>query len=538
MANKAMPWSNKEVEILTEKYPYLTKSELGKLFPYRSIKSITGKAEKLGLKKSGELAINSWSDEEVYKIKEHYSDNSKEYMLGILPNRTWYQIQSKASKLNIRKYSEYKEERRSWTVEEIKELVENRGYIFLGTFFDSFNKRKITVKCPMNIEQDVYFDNFKNGSAAGSLSVTRRKSYSEAIDVIQSEGYKVISDESNYINSKSEIETICPNGHTYFTNLSNFNNGNRCQKCWFEEIGKSNILPIEIVSERFLNNDYKIINMENVQYEGSFQVLECKCIHHEYEKSLYLTYEQVVHRNFKCPYCIRDERVSKYIEKYEDINNYFIKNNLSLITSKEEYVNNRLNTINAELKFICTDHKHYGEQIILNRSFRFNTSPCRYCVKKKVSGENSPHWKGGISNLAEYLRGRINKWKFDSMKSDGFKCILTDLKESLVVHHITPFSKIVQETMSLIELPVYENIGSYSEEDLENITNLCIDKHYEYGLGATLHSSIHDLFHEEYGLFYFDEDDFTEFTTRYKNGEFENFYNNKLNHNKEVDLIV
>lgn len=521
MANKAIPWSNEEVELLTEKYPTATKIELKDMFPNRSIKSITGKAEKLGLKKTGDLAVNSWTDNEENIIKDYYSDTSKEGMMKLLPSRTWQQIQSKASKLNVRKYSEYKEERRSWTEEEIKELVESRDYIFLDTFFDNFHKRKIRVKCLKGIEQEVYFDNFKNGSEAGSLSTTRRKTYSEAVEIIQSEGYRVISDGTDYINSKSEIETMCPEGHIYCTTLASFTNGNRCQTCWFDIIGKSNIIPFETVIERFLNSGYRINNKEIEKYEGSSQKLECKCIHHMNEESLYLTYDQVVHRGFKCPYCTIDERIDRYHEKYDAIDNFFTDSDLILITTKDDYAYDRLNGINPELRFICNEHVHYGEQVILNRSFRFNTKPCVYCVKKKISGENSPHWKGGISSLASYLRGKIHKWKYDSLKANGFKCILTGLSDDLVIHHITPFSKIVQESIESLNLPIYENINLYSEEELEGVTETCVTKHYDYGLGATLHSSVHDLFHEEYSVFYFDEEDFIEFISRYENGEFD-----------------
>jgi len=520
MANKPIPWEDVEIELLKEKYPILTKDELKKLFPDRSIKSVMGKAERLGLKKIGDLSRQNWTVEDVNIIKEYYTNSTEEEMLKLLPSRTWNEIQHKSSRLNIRKYREFKEDRHSWTENEIEQLVLDRSYIYHGTYFDDFNKRKIIVECEKGIIDHVYFNSFKNGSEAGSHNITRRKDYFEALHTIENEGYKVISSENGYKNSRSEINTICPNGHHYPTTLSNFNHGNRCQKCWLEEIGKANILSFELVKERFLEKGYTIIE-EILEYNGSLQKIKCLCTHHISEESLYLSYNQVVNNNIKCKYCNRDKRIMNLKEKYDSIDDYFNINNLMLTINKGTYVKERLNlNADVELTFICTEHIHYGEQRILNRSFRFNGNPCRYCAKKQISGQNHYRWNGGLSNLSEFLRGKINKWKFDSLKNNNFKCFITGLEGNLVVHHVKPFSEIVKETVNELSLPSHQNISHYSENELNEISKLCIRKHYEYGLGIPLDSNIHDLFHEEYSVFYFDEDDFYEFIERFKGGEF------------------
>lgn len=523
MANKPIPWTENEIALLKEKYPISTKKELLELFPDRSSKSISGKAEKMGIKKVGELERKNWTEEELDLIKVYYANSSKGEMLKLLPNRTWNEIQHKSSRLNIRKYKEYREPRHSWSEEEIKQIVLDRGYVYHGTYFDSFNKRKIVVECSFGIKQDVFFDSFKNGSEAGSLNITRRKTFQEAVEAIEKEGYMVVSDERSYVNSKSSIETICPNGHLYLTNFANFNHGNRCQDCWLQEIGKSNVLPIDVVKDRFIQDGFTIVEDIDI-YEGSKQQVKCKCIHHLNEEALPLSYSQVVHYKIKCAYCVRDERMKSYQEKYNTIDNFFKENNLIFKLTIGEYIENRLK-INSEfdLVFICNEHSYHGEQTIMDRSFRFNNNPCRFCAKKKISGNNSPHWNGGTSNLSEYLRGKINKWKFDSLKSNNFRCVLTGAERDLIVHHVKPFSEIVRETMKELCLPIHANISKYTDKELEIISSHCIAKHYEGGMGVPLHKDVHDLFHEEYSVFHFNEEDFYEFVNRFRKGEFNSY---------------
>jgi hypothetical protein len=173
------------------------------------------------------------------------------------------------------------------------------------------------------------------------------------------------------------------------------------------------------------------------------------------------------------------------------------------------------------LIFECNEHSHLGKQQINARSFRFNNNPCRYCVKKQISGENHYRWQGGISPLSQYLRGKINQWKFDSMKHYDFKCFLTGKETNLIVHHIKPFRILVRETLNEAQLPLYENISKYTDQELKIITDICIKKHYESGFGVCLNSDVHNIFHDNYSVFHFTETDFYDFVERYNNGEFE-----------------
>lgn len=517
MANKPIPWTDTEVNLLNEKYPTSSKEELIKIFPNRSYKSIAGKAEKIGLKK--EEQKDYWDDVEIDLLLRYYSHSSKEEILTLLPNKDWYQIQRKSSKLGVRKYKEYDNPRHSWTIEEIISLVESRGYIYHDTYFDSFNKRKLIVECEKGIVSHVFFNSFRKGSEAGSLSKTRKKNFSEIKEMIESDGYILITNENEYENSKSRLNLICPNGHNYETNATNFSNGNRCSTCHLEIIGKDNLLDFSIVAERFKEKGF--ILEETQDYLGGSVKMKCNCVNHQSEEfTLELSYNQVVNMNVKCVHCRKEQRVFQYKKNFEDTKIDFTSKGLHLKTTEEEYVQMRQNVTNGNLVFLCGEHSYFGEQSIKLRSYRGNTSICKYCAKKKISGENHHNWVGGVSKISEYLRQKIQPWKFDSFKYYNFRCFLTNRTDELVIHHKYPFSEIVKESLIELDIPIKENVSEYSDVELEALIEHCLQKHYEHGLGVCLTRDAHELFHAIYSMHNFTENDFDDFVKRYRSGEF------------------
>ena len=127
------------------------------------------------------------------------------------------------------------------------------------------------------------------------------------------------------------------------------------------------------------------------------------------------------------------------------------------------------------------------------------TKSCGCYAKEVLSGENNHNWKGGVSELDNYLRGVLKEWKMDSLASANYRCIISADTKDLVIHHIYPFSKIVSETLLELNMATYKTIGEYSKDELQKIKELLIKKHYEYGYGAVISKDIHDEFHNIYG---------------------------------------
>lgn len=153
---------------------------------------------------------------------------------------------------------------------------------------------------------------------------------------------------------------------------------------------------------------------------------------------------------------------------------------------------------------------------------------CPTCYHLSYKGSNVYNWKGGVRSLQIYLRQKIEYWKKESLKKYDYKCFITDKRsKNLIVHHIYNFSKIVDETLEMTQLPLYENVGLYSEKQLSVLENVCIKLHYKYGLGIPILKNLHEDFHKLYGI----TDNSVEQLYRFKNMYFNG---NVKNNNKNI----
>ena len=139
----------------------------------------------------------------------------------------------------------------------------------------------------------------------------------------------------------------------------------------------------------------------------------------------------------------------------------------------------------------------------------------------RSTGEKHSRWQGGISGINGYLRSVISTWYKDSLRRHNFKCVLTN-RSAKIVHHLFSFSKIVRQAHIELNLEIKPKVYLYNICDLHKLEEKVLSLHYSHGFGVPLIKQLHDMFHREYGLYDFSPDDFSEFTTRYKTGEFDN----------------
>jgi hypothetical protein len=152
--------------------------------------------------------------------------------------------------------------------------------------------------------------------------------------------------------------------------------------------------------------------------------------------------------------------------------------------------------------FICRKHKEKGIQYTnyynLNQNSG-NACGCKFCKYDKISRNNCHLWNGGITDITRYLRGKIYYWKSNTLKKYNFKCDITGVSDNIIIHHLYGFDQILQETMDSLQLPIYEKINKYTEYELKQIENKCLELHYKYGLGVCLCTDEHKKFHSIYG---------------------------------------
>lgn len=210
-----------------------------------------------------------------------------------------------------------------------------------------------------------------------------------------------------------------------------------------------------------------------------------------------------------CNPCINMHRCKK---DFKSVISSFKNKGLTLISHSSDYKNNK-----SVLRYICDIHSNIIQTA--NYNTIANGHGCPPCGLDSHSRENAPNWKGGITSLNEYLRTQIQVWKIDSMKFHKFKCDITG-KSFDAVHHLVPFSIIVQEILSELNIDVRRQISMYTEDERETMSNRLIAKHYEYGLGICLCKDVHILFHSLYGNETATPEQYNEFKLRYQAGEF------------------
>jgi len=190
----------------------------------------------------------------------------------------------------------------------------------------------------------------------------------------------------------------------------------------------------------------------------------------------------------------------------------------------------------TDIKYICIKHKDKGIQTTNYNNLKHANHTCRYCISENLSGENSYLWKGGITDLNNYLRSKVKQWQFDTLKQYNYTCSVTNIKDrkNVIVHHTYPFYKIVEEVLEKLNLDIRESISFYTDKELSDMSSLCLTLHYKYGYGEVIIDKIHLLYHK----FYKNENNniltFEEFKNRYYNYEFDDLLDDKY---KYINII-
>jgi hypothetical protein len=174
------------------------------------------------------------------------------------------------------------------------------------------------------------------------------------------------------------------------------------------------------------------------------------------------------------------------------------------------------------IEFICTKHKHLGIQTTTYAIVKHYNSGCKACRYEKISGKNYYNWKGGITKLSTHLRSKLEQWKIDSFNHYNSICFISGSKSNIILHHSHNFHKIVKETLSNLNLSVFEQISDYSVDELKMIEDECLRVHFLYGYGIPIREDLHILFHSIYGNVDNDDEQLYEFKERYLYGEFDN----------------
>ena len=230
-------------------------------------------------------------------------------------------------------------------------------------------------------------------------------------NILNEMGYELLSE---YVDSKTQIEVVCPNRHIrkgLYSSIKKYN----CRECENEKKLSALISKIE-------DSGYTIIKYpDNAK---SIIVAECDNGHIRKAK---------IH-NFirhKCTECNGKNNVRKDIEECR-----YIFENQGFVLLENEYVNCK-----TKMKYIC----NCGEirYTTLDTVMHNKINSCNLCKGEKLSGKLHHNWNGGITDENVRLRNskRGRKWRRDVFLRDNFTCQKCQCQgKELNAHHIKNFS--------------------------------------------------------------------------------------------------
>jgi len=404
--------------------------------------------------------------------------------------------------------------------EEVKKHIESFGYTLISKkYIDS--KTKLLIQCPFGHEFEMKFNNFKSGQRCPTCAkkkprYNKRLTYEYVYNFFAQFGYTLLSD--TYETAHKKLKVMCPEGHIYEVKYANFYAGKRCPECIKQILRDKFSHSYDYVYNYIKSFGYLLLSDKYINGK-ELLLIQCPKGHNFY----------MCFNNFgqdqRCPVCAGNIKFTyEYVKEYIESFGYKLLSDF--------YENS-----NYQLLLIECSNGHQYETTFGN--FRAGHR-CNICVRENMRQENHCNWKGGISELNRHLRGLLYKhWVYDCLENCNFKCIITNLKyikkDTLEVHHIYNFHKIVSDILNELKLPIYKTMGEYTFEEIKNIEELFY-KYHTIKIGVPILNSLHTFYHKIYG------DDntpqqFKEFITRLRLGEFNNFLkenNLELNINYEI----
>lgn len=232
------------------------------------------------------------------------------------------------------------------------------------------------------------------------------------------EGYTLLSTE--YKNSKTKLDYICPKGHRHNIIWNAWAKGKRCSIC----AGNAK-LTIDFVRESFEKEDYVLLT---TKYTNAKTKLKCVCpAGHTY----YVCWS-MWSAGRRCKVCSYIVRVKRQRKSFILIEKSFLDEGYTLLSKFVDYIN----ACDSKLKYICPN----GHTCYISWSDWFDGNRCPVCKSINFSGANNPNWRGGVSFEKYCAVWQDQEYKKDIRERDGNRCLNpyynSKYPNDLTIHHI------------------------------------------------------------------------------------------------------
>ena len=242
------------------------------------------------------------------------------------------------------------------TYDKVRAALLKENYILLTKEYINSKSELVTV-CPFGhiFKTKWEYWNTKRKHRCSKCAGNAKYTIEEVRLIFNEAGYNVI--DTNYINSKNKINYICNNGHRHSIRIDHFNDGIRCPYC----SGKV---------KKTLDDIKKALSLENYQllsddYRNTFEDLKIQCDAGHVYCSSYHNWMQ----GKRCPYCNGGISFGGSVVKL-DIEGYGYR----LVG---EYLNS-----NSLLHLMCPNNHDY---FVRYNNWKHKNSRCTECSGSGVS---------------------------------------------------------------------------------------------------------------------------------------------------------
>lgn len=303
-----------------------------------------------------------------------------------------------------------------------------------------------------------------------------------------------------YINIDTPLELQCQCGKTFYRKFSKIKKGSfLCRTCSINERSKKQRLNLEKVKEIISQHGCEYISGDYVNVTSKLNI-KCGC-GEIFQKDLLHYLRGQNH----CPNCGKQNlRKKKTIYTYEMVKEI-------LGTRGYKIDQNYYKNCYTPIKCVCPN----GHKTTIKLShFLVNHSGCKQCANDNLKGASHWNYKGGESEVIDYLRKQIKGWKRNiAIKYNG-QCFLTKSKKDCVVHHLVGFNVIIKETCEELGLPMKRKLSDYTKNDLKRLVDGVLSRHTT-NVGVLLQRKVHNKFHSLYGKGNNTIDQFVEFVKKH-----------------------
>lgn len=119
-------------------------------------------------------------------------------------------------------------------------------------------------------------------------------------------------------------------------------------------------------------------------------------------------------------------------------------------------------------------------------------------------------------NLYNYIRQRLVPWRNKVREEHDYTCEITGSRSNIVVHHIRSFNLLLEECIDILNFPIYDDFGLYTQEQLDYFMESFLELQELYGAYVCISESVHKNFHKQYGYGDNTLEQWNEFIKNYK----------------------